>query len=347
MMPHYTSHTETNHFSETQMLTMTYQTSEGWSLPEIKPYAPITVSPSAQCLHYGQTVFEDIKVFNINDDIHIFQPLDHLNKFNRSLRRIEMPEVNPDQMLTYLSTLLEENTSFSSNQTISCAQLRLFMFASESKLGVSKSDTYECIAFLSPLASTHMSKELNAMQVLVEEKLIKSISGGAGTSQFGGNYASTFTAQIKANQLGFDQALWLDGKYRHYVEEVGNMNVFFVISDKIITPQLNDSILPGVTRQSIILLAKQLGYSIEERDISIDEVISESYNGHLTEIFCTDTLNTITYVDRLKYKEENITLHNTTIAQHLLNTYVDIQLNNRLDENHWNYSLPHGTTVQL
>ncbi|QJF24823.1 branched-chain amino acid aminotransferase [Mammaliicoccus vitulinus] len=331
-----------------KMLIMSYDSSKGWSSPHIKPYAPITISPSAQCLHYGQTVFEDMKAYIIKHSIHIFKPQEHLEKFNLSLKRIEMPEVEVESVLLGLNQLLnQEQQLFEENHNHSI-YIRTFMYASESKLGVSKSETYEFIAFLSPLTSSTKCHIPEPIKVYVEDNYVKSVPGGAGDTQFGGNYASTYAATSMATQLGYDQVLWLDGINRSYIEDIGNMNVFFVINQQIITPELNGSIVPGVTRQSIIELARELGYQIEERKISIEEISERYKEGSLTEIFCTDTLHSLTPVSEVKYKSDTLIINNHKtgpITQHLFKTYSFIQNKTLPDIRNWNYSIQREPTT--
>ncbi|MEB7805431.1 branched-chain amino acid aminotransferase [Mammaliicoccus fleurettii] len=331
-----------------KMLYLSYESTTGWSSPQIKPYAPITISPSAQCLHYGQTVFEDMIAFNINHSTHIFKLHAHLEKFNTSLKRIEMPEVEIESLISGINQLINDEQEFFQNDNNSSIYIRTVMFASESKLGVSKSETYELITFISSLPTNSNYNLPSPLKVYVEDNYVKSVPGGAGYTQFGGNYASSYLATLNASQLGYDQVLWLDGINRNYIQEIGNMNVFLVINNQIITPSLNGSIVPGITRQSVIELAADLGYQVTERQISIKEVFESYKEGKLTEIFCTNTLHTITPVSEIKYNEDILTINNHSagsITQDLFNTYTSIQNRTLPDKHNWNYSIEEAVKI--
>ena len=325
-----------------KMLTMSYQASKGWSSPIIKDYAPITISPSAQCLHYGQTVFEDMVAYHINDDIHIFKPFEHFEKFNQSLNRIEMPAINKSELLLGIEHLINQERQLFDLHEHHPVNIRTVMFASENKLGVSKSDTYELITFLSPLPKKLNCQTPELIKAHVEDEYVKSVTGGAGFTQFGGNYAASYAAKSKAAQFGYDHVIWLDGREITYIEELNNMNIFFVINHTLITPALDGITVPGVTRQSVIDLAKELGYQIEERQISIEEVLQSYKDGLLTEVFSTSTINAITPVSEIKYKDNILTIHNNKIGpitQHLITTYTFIQQRKLPDMHQWNYTI--------
>lgn len=328
---------ESNNKLLEDMISMSYRSDLGWSNPILKPYAPISISPSAQCLHYGQTVFEDMIAFNDKNNFSIFKPYDHLNKFNHSLTRLEMPTIPAESVINVLTQLLNNDSSLNNSEENSI-YIRSFMYATESKLGVSKSEEYNFNIIVSTTPK-HSDQELpNPISLYVEQEFVKSIRGDAGYTQFGGSFASQFLAQKQAEEKGYDNVLWLDGIEKKYIEEVSNKNIFFVINNEIVTPKLNGSIKPGIMRQTIIELANNLGYQVIEKEINIEEIVLANDKGILTEAFCTDTLNAITPVNRISHLNNEMILNSnqrSSISQQLYKVYKDIQTGKAEDIFNW------------
>lgn len=331
------------------MISMYYRSDLGWSNPVLKLYAPITISPSAQCLHYGQTVFEDMIAFNDKNNFSIFKPYDHLNKFNHSLTRLEMPTIPIEPVINTLTQLLNNDITLNNSEE-NYIYIRSFMYATESKLGISKSEEYNFNIIVSTTPK-HSNQELpNHISLYVEEELVKSIRGDAGYTQFGGSFASQFLAQKQAEEKGYDNVLWLDGIEKKYIEVVSNKNIFFVINNEIVTPKLNGSIKPGIMRQTIIELANNLGYQVSEKEIALEDIVLANEEGVLTEVFCTDTLNAITPVNRISHLNNEMILNSkqrSSITQHLYKAYKDIQTGKAEDIFNWTLDVQQLNEIEV
>lgn len=267
------------------MLVCDYKNGE-WQTPEIVPYADITLSPSALALHYGQTVFEGMKAFRTETGgINIFRIAKHFERFNRSLERMCMAPL-PESIFTEgLIQLLKLDENWVPSERGSALYLRPFMFASEARFGVKISDEYRFIIFTGPVPMLY-SKPVT---VKVETHYTRAAKGGTGYAKCGGNYGAAYLPTKMAREEGYDQVLWTDGRENKYIEESGTMNVMFVIDDVLVTPPLSDSILDGVTRDSLLEIAKNLGYKTDERPVSVDDLVNAFANGSITEAFGAGT----------------------------------------------------------
>lgn len=320
------------------MLSMSYKQGEGWSEPKIIPYGPITLSPSAQGLHYGQTVFEGMKAYKDGDEVTLFRPDQNFKRINLSLKRLEMPQIDEDKVLEGLLQLIDIERDWVPNGEGQSLYVRPFVYATEPYLGVRSSTDYEFLVILSPVGAYYGDEQLKPTSIYVEDEFVRAVRGGVGFAKCGGNYAASLIAQTRANELGFDQVLWLDGVEQKYIEEVGSMNIFFVIDGKVVTPELNGSILPGITRKTVLELAQELGYETEEKRISIDEVVNAHHDSRLTEIFGTGTAAVISPVGFLKYDEVEITINDNKtgpITNHLFDEYTAIQTGKKEDKHGW------------
>lgn len=274
-----------NHLSD-HMFVAEYDNGQ-WNAPRVVPFADIRVSPAMLSLHYGQSVFEGMKAFRTKSgDINIFRPQKHLARLNRSLERMVMPPVPEELFLSGLQALVETDQQWVPAEDGSTLYIRPLVFATESRLGVKVSDQYKLIIMTSPVGP-YQSKPY---RLKVENHFVRTAEGGTGFAKCAGNYGGAFYPTQIARQEGFDQILWTDHKEHKYIDEVGMMNVMFVIGGKLITPKLTSAILEGVTRDTILTLAKDMAiYPVEERRISMDE-IKEAFNkGTLTEAFGTGT----------------------------------------------------------
>lgn len=273
------------HLSD-HMLVVDYDKGQ-WNNPRIMPYSDIRMSPAMLSLHYGQSVFEGMKAFRTKSgEINIFRPQKHLARLNRSLDRMVMPAVPEDLFLAGLQALIEVDQQWVPDEDGATLYIRPLVFATESRLGVKVSDQYKLIIMTSPVGP-YQSKPY---RLKVENHFVRTAEGGTGFAKCAGNYGGAFYPTQIARQEGFDQILWTDHKEHRYIDEVGMMNVMFVLGGKLVTPKLNSAILEGVTRDSILTLARDLAiFPVEERRISMDEIKDGFTKGTLTEAFGTGT----------------------------------------------------------
>lgn len=286
-----------SYFSD-HMFSMDYSAEHGWHNAAIVPYAPIEISPSAQALHYGQTVFEGMKAYSVNDEVTLFRPDQNFKRLNRSLERLSMPQIDEEFALDALIELLKVEKEWVPSGPGQALYIRPFVYANEPYLGVRPSKCYKFLMILSPVAGYYGS-QLNPTSIYVEDAYVRAVRGGVGEVKFGGNYAASLHAQQKATDLGYEQVLWLDGVTQEYVEEVGSMNIFFVRNGVLLTPELNGSILPGITRKSLLELAPELGYEVSEERIHINDVEAGIKDGSITEVFGAGTAAVIAPVGKL------------------------------------------------
>lgn len=325
------------------MLSLDYDADKGWHDMKIVPYAPFEISPAAQGLHYGQAVFEGLKAYKHNGEVVLFRPDQNFKRINNSLARLEMPEVDEEALLEGLKQLIDVERDWVPEGEGQSLYIRPFVFATEGILGVRASQQYKLLIILSPSGAYYGGDTLKTTKIYVEDEYVRAVRGGVGFAKVAGNYAASLLAQTNANKLGYDQVLWLDGVEQKYVEEVGSMNIFFVENGKVITPELNGSILPGITRKSVIELAKQLGYEVEERRVSVEELIESHKQGELTEVFGTGTAAVISPVGQLKYGEQEIIINNNEtgpVTQKLYDNYVGIQSGQLADPQNWRVVVP-------
>ena len=255
------------------MLTMDYAAEKGWYNPTIEPYGPFAIDPATMFLHYGQGVFEGLKAYHTDSGrIQLFRPDENFKRLNRSCRRMCMPELDPDYALETLKQLVAIEKEWVPKAPGTSLYIRPTMIATDPFLGVRASNTYRYFVILSPVGA-YYPEGFNPIKILVTKDYVRAVRGGVGEAKTPGNYASSLLAGQQAHEEGYTQVLWLDGVEQKYLEEVGAMNIFFVIDGEIVTPELNGSILPGITRKSVIELARKWGDKISERRISIDELI--------------------------------------------------------------------------
>ncbi len=282
------------------MLEADYEGGE-WKNVEIKPYQPLVISPANAALHYGQSIFEGIKAYRMpSGEAAIFRPYDNFRRFNISAERIQMPTVPEEIFIEGMKQLIALDSNWIPDKPDHSLYIRPFMFASDDVIGVKPSENYKFIILLSPTGPYYAAP----MRIYVEEEFVRAVPGGVGYAKVAGNYAAALYATEQAKKSGYDQVLWMDGIEHKYVQEIGTMNVFFMIGNTAITPGLTDgTILAGVTRDSAIQVLKDMGYSVEERALSIDEIIAAYEKGDLKEVFGTGTAATISMIRELKYKD--------------------------------------------
>lgn len=287
------------YFSD-HMLEADYENGE-WKNVEIKPYQPLLLSPSLAALHYGQAIFEGIKAYkDVYGAAAIFRPQDNFRRFNLSAERMEMPTVPEEIFMEGMRQLVELDKSWIPAKENHSLYIRPFMFGVDEVIGVKPSDSYKFMIILSPTGPYYAAP----MRIYVEENYTRAAPGGIGYAKAAGNYGASMRPTAEAKRKGYDQVLWTDAFEHKYIQEIGTMNVFFIIGNSAITPDLeNGTILDGVTRSSAITILKELGLTIEERSISIDEVIDAHKAGSLKESFGTGTAATISLIKELRYKD--------------------------------------------
>ncbi|MEP7228642.1 MAG: branched-chain amino acid aminotransferase [Ginsengibacter sp.] len=282
------------------MLEVDYQDGE-WKTVEIKPYQPLSFSPSLAALHYGQAIFEGIKAYKNQDgEAQLFRPLENFRRFNASAERMEMPKIPEDIFIEGMKQLIRLDIDWIPNKQYHSLYIRPFMFSTDEMIGVKPSSKYKFMIILSPTGPYYSVP----MRIYVEEKYVRAVEGGAGYAKNAGNYGAAMYPSAQAKRKGYDQVLWMDALEHKYVQECGTMNIFFLIGNKAITPGLESgTILAGVTRDSVIKLLGDLGFIVEERNLSIDEIMDAYKSGNLTEVFGSGTAATISMIRELRYKD--------------------------------------------
>lgn len=282
------------------MLEADYESGE-WKNVEIKPYQPLLLDPSLSALHYGQAIFEGLKAFKDNENnAYIFRPFDNYKRFNISATRMNMPNIPEEIFIEGIRQLVAMDKSWIPEKKHHSLYVRPVMFATDTMLGVKPSETYKFLIILSPTGPYHSKP----MKIAVEEVYTRAAPGGVGFSKNAGNYGKSMLATTVAHKNGYDQVLWTDAFEHKWLQEVGMMNVFFVINNVVITPSLEDgTILEGITRDSIIIHLKEMDFQVEERKINIDELIDAYNKGTFQEVFGTGTAATVSYIEELRYKD--------------------------------------------
>jgi len=281
------------------MLEVNYENGE-WGTVNIKPYQPITIDPACAAIHYGQSIFEGIKAYkNKEGQAFIFRPEDNFKRFNISAERMQMPQVPEEIFMEGLKQLVRLDEDWIPNKPDHSLYIRPFMFATDDTIGVKPGQKYKFMIILSPTGPYYSAP----MRIYVEEKYVRAIHGGVGYTKNAGNYGASMYPTAEAKRKGYDQVLWTDAVEHKYIQECGTMNVFFIIGNTAITPPLEDTILAGVTRASVIQLIKDMGIQVEERPLSIDQIIESYKNSELKELFGTGTAATISMIKELRYQD--------------------------------------------
>ncbi|MFA6748936.1 MAG: branched-chain amino acid aminotransferase [Candidatus Riflebacteria bacterium] len=311
------------------MFTMNYTEEDGWHNPTIKPFTSFEVAPSSLVLHYAQEIFEGLKAFKgVDGKIRLFRPDMNAKRFNRSAERLCMPNFLENDFLESIHALVYTEQRWIPSNKGTALYIRPFMFATDETLGVRASSAYTYCLILSPVGP-YYQEGFNPISLFVSSDFTRAGKGGLGEAKTGANYAASLLAGKMARQQGCAQVLWLDGAEHRFIEEVGAMNIFFVFDEKtLVTPVLNGSILPGVTRDSVLKLGESLGYKVVERQISIDEVIGGITTGSITEVFGTGTAASISPVGSLKYLDADYIVNSRKVgpvSQNLYDNLLKIQ----------------------
>jgi branched-chain amino acid aminotransferase len=320
------------------MFNMDYNPQKGWHNPRVEPYAPLVMEPSTMILHYGQGIFEGLKAYRTaQGKIQLFRPRENFKRFNYSAHKLCIPQLDGAFALDGLKALLRVDKAWVPSAPGTSLYIRPTIIATDPFLGVRASHTYRFFIILSPVGA-YYPEGFSPVKIMVTREHVRAVRGGIGDTKTMGNYAASLLAGEKAHQAGFTQVLWLDGVEQNYVEEVGSMNILFVIDNEIVTPMLNGSILSGVTRDSVLALARHWGMRAVERKISIDEVFTAHRSGRLSEIFGSGTAAVISPVGELKYEDKSIFIGQGKagpVAQRLFDTIMDIQYGRSEDPMGW------------
>ena len=325
------------HFTD-HMFIMDYTEGQGWHDPRIVPYGPISLDPSAMIFHYGQGIFEGLKAYKAEDGrVLLFRPDRNMARVNVSNERLCIPAIDEEFAVEALRTLIDIERDWIPQEKETSLYIRPFIIAVDPYLGVKPGSHYLFMMILSP-SGNYYKEGINPVTIYVESNYVRAVRGGIGFAKTPGNYAASIKSQMEAKEIGYSQVLWLDGVERKYVEEVGTMNVFFVIDNEVITPALNGSILAGITRASTIELLRSKGYKVTERRLSIQEIYDAHAAGKLNEAFGTGTAAVISPIGELNWEDKKISINNGEIGpvSHLVyDTITGIQSGRVEDEFGW------------
>ncbi|WP_438862446.1 branched-chain amino acid aminotransferase [Neptunicella sp.] len=326
------------------MFSQDYAPTVGWHNAEVSPYHPLTLDPSAAVLHYSQEIFEGLKAYrNAQGNINLFRPGENFKRFNRSAKRMVMPQVDEQFHFEALKSLIELDHAWVPDQVGSSLYIRPTMIATSSKLGLGASANYTHFIITGP-AGAYFQGGFNPIPVFIADKYRRAVVGGVGEAKTGGNYAASLYASEEVAKLGYSQVLWLDAVEGRFIEEVGAMNICFVYDNKkIVTPSLSGSILPGITRDSILKLAPTLGYEVSEQRLDVNQVMADIDSGKITECFGCGTAAVISPVGKLCFMGKDYIVNNNqsgAVAKHLYDQLTGIQYGTVADPFDWIVEIP-------
>jgi len=317
---------------------MKYTKESGWSDASVEPYRELHLDPAAMCFHYAQEIFEGLKAYRGSDNsIYLFRPEANIKRMNQSAQRLCMPQIDEALFMDALQKLISLEQDWVPHSTGTSLYIRPTMIATEPAVGLHVSNGYIFFIILSPVGA-YYPQGFSPTKIYVSEKYVRAAAGGIGNCKAGGNYAASFYACEEAAQMGYTQVLWLDAKERKYVEEVGTSNIFFVIGDELVTPPLSGSILPGVTRRSVIEMAASWGITVRERPLSMDEFLQSHSAGTLREVFASGTAAVISPVGHIYYKGSEYCINDDKagpLTERLYREILEIQYGEREDPFGW------------
>ncbi len=326
-----------NTFSD-HMFICDYSTEKGWHDARIIPYQEIKIAPSNMTLHYGQSIFEGLKAYKTADKkVNLFRPIENIRRLNASCVRMCIPPIDEELGLEALKTLVELDRDWIPEEEGTSLYIRPFIYATDAHLGVRPSNTYSFVIITGPVGA-YYKEGINPVKIYVESNYVRAVVGGLGEAKAAANYAASLRAQVEAKEKGYTQVLWLDGIEKKYIEEVGTMNVFFIIGNEVVTPKLTGSILPGITRKSSVDLLKSWGYETNERRITIQEIYDAHEKGLLKEVFGTGTAAVISPVGELNWNGKSIQIGDGktgAVSQRLYDTMTGIQYGKLPDTMNW------------
>ena len=310
------------------MLIIDHDEEQGWHDARIVPYAPLSLDPAAMVFHYAMESFEGLKAYRTPDgSIQLFRPDKNAQRMINTNHRMCLPSLPVEDFVQAVKALVSVDSDWVPHAEGTSLYIRPFVIATEPHLGVRPSRTHQFIIVCSPVGA-YYSTGINPVKIFVEDEYTRACPGGTGFTKCGGNYAASIAAQVKAEEMGFTQVLWLDGVHRKYVEEVGTMNVMFMIDNEIYTAPCDGTVLPGVTRDSIIHILKSWGYKVNEMHLAIDDLMKAGHDKTLQEAFGTGTAAVISPIGELRYKEDEVTINDFKtgeLTQKLYDTLTGIQ----------------------
>ena len=310
----------------------------GWHDLRIVPFAPLTLHPASTVLHYGAEIFEGLKAYRREDGgVQLFRPIENIRRLNRSAERMCLPELDENELLEALLTFVRLEERWVPKSFGTSLDLRPFLFGNDEQLGVHAVHNATFVLIASPSGS-YYKEGINPVGIMIESEDVRAVRGGTGYAKCGGNYAASTRAGERAAKAGYSQVLWLDGVERKYIEEVGAMNVMFRIGDEIVTPALTGSILPGITRKSCIEVLRAEGYTVNERLLSVDELIAALESGELKEAWGCGTAAVVSPIGRFAYGDRVYTVGDGGIGEvtkALYDTLTGIQWGKRPDPYGW------------
>ncbi|MEG0963469.1 MAG: branched-chain amino acid aminotransferase [Lachnospiraceae bacterium] len=320
------------------MFEMDWDKGQGWHDARIVPHGPVEMNPSCVTLHYAQETFEGMKAYRTTENkILLFRPEMNAKRMINSNERLCMPGVPVDMFVKAVEELVKVEEAWIPSLPGTSLYIRPFMFATESALGVHMATSYKFMVICCPVGA-YYAEGINPVKILVEDELVRAVQGGTGFAKCGGNYAASILGQVKAEKMGCTQVLWLDGVHRKYVEEVGTMNIMFKIKGEIYTAPIEGTVLPGVTRDSIIHMLKDWGFKVNETQLSIDDLMQAGHDGTLEEAFGTGTAAVVSPVGEFVYKEDSVMVNEFKIGeltQKLYDYLTGIQWGNQKDKYGW------------
>jgi branched-chain amino acid aminotransferase len=325
------------HFTD-HMFMMKWNKEKGWHDSEICPYHEFKMDPAAMVFHYGQAIFEGLKAYRGKDDqIRLFRPKDNFERMNTSALRMCMPRIPVEKVVKGLRALIYLDRDWVPSSPGATLYIRPTMIAVEPMLGVKPSASYYFYMIMCPVGA-YYPEGFNPTKIFVSDKYARAVKGGVGNAKTAGNYAASLLASEEAKKAGYTQVLWLDACENKYIEEVGTSNIFFLINDELITPPLSGSILPGLTRDSVMKLAGEWGITVSEKRLAIDDVIAANQDGSLREVFGTGTAAVISPVGELFYKEQKYLINNGAageLAEKLFRELQKIQFGETANSFKW------------
>jgi branched-chain amino acid aminotransferase len=320
------------------MFNMWYHENKGWYDAKILPYRPIPLDPAAMCLHYGQLIFEGMKAYRGKDgSIYLFRPTENIRRMNTSAKRLCMPTLDENDFMEALKKLVILEKEWIPHGSGTSMYIRPTMIATETAIGVHPANAYLFYIIVGPVGA-YYPEGFSPTKIYVIEDYVRAAPGGIGFCKAAGNYAASLLASQYAIERGYTQVLWLDAIERKYVEEVGTSNIFFVIQDELITPPLSGTILPGVTRDSVIKLARSWGVKVTERSLSMDEIVSAAAKGHLQEAFASGTAAIVSPIGKIAYRGNEYTFQDGSVGaltRRLYNEILQIQYGEKEDPFGW------------
>ena len=320
------------------MFMMDYEMGKGWFDPRIVPFQNLSISPASVVLHYAPEIFEGLKAYRTPDNhIQMFRPIENIRRMNNSAERMCLPQIDEDMFMAALKELVTVEQDWVPNEPYTSLYIRPFMFANDEQVGIHTPQHCTFCIITCPVGS-YFPEGINPVKMLIERDDVRASKGGTGYAKCGGNYAASLRAGEKAAALGYSQVLWLDAAEKKYIEEGGGMNVMFKIGGKVITPMLNGSILPGVTRKSLIDIMKKDGIPCEERQISVDEIEESVKKGTMEECWCCGTAAVLGPIGELAFGDEKFIINNFKTgptAMKLYNELTDIQWGKSSDPFGW------------